>query len=555
MLNKIRYRIEIFRQLLPYMAGVKRFFILNFILSIITMLLGFVNPQFYKIFIDQVIIEGDFTKMPVVLIGYLGIFFVGLAISYIKNYANYTLVNTTLYRTKYQIWNRMFDEPFQYYETVNIGDMKMQLEDDTNQINAFSEYQTTGYVIAYATMIISAGWLFLIDWRLSLFSIVAIPLTFWLDNIISKREEKLNDSNRENDQCFSSWLHVSIHGWREIKALNIENIQRHKLVRFLHNFALYFAKWINYWTARVLVIPKIKDEFFMRFGLYFLGGFFIIEGKLKISDLLVFASYYGMLSDAVKTVSSTDADLQSNMPFINRLLASLKPLETDNQRKRIVPDTSNTIVIKDVSFLYPHTKREVLRNFNLTINKGERIAITGESGCGKTTLLKLITGLLSPTSGSVSFSGIDLKEIDLSSMHRRFGFVMQENILFNTTIRENLLYGKIDAQDEEIFEACRKAYILDFINSLPNGLDTVIGEKGIKLSGGQRQRLVLARLFLRDVDIFIFDEATNALDQYSENIVHDAIRDIGNDKTIIIVAHRESSMRLCDKKIVLKRIL
>jgi ABC-type multidrug transport system fused ATPase/permease subunit len=137
-------------------------------------------------------------------------------------------------------------------------------------------------------------------------------------------------------------------------------------------------------------------------------------------------------------------------------------------------------------------------------------------------------------------------------MHGRIGYVMQENTLFNDTIRENLFYGREGAADEELREACRKAYILDFIDSLPDGFDTVIGEKGVKLSGGQRQRLVLARLFLRDVDVFIFDEATSALDQYSESMVYEALRDIPRDKTIIIVSHRESSIRLCDRRVVLQ---
>ena len=156
-------------------------------------------------------------------------------------------------------------------------------------------------------------------------------------------------------------------------------------------------------------------------------------------------------------------------------------------------------------------------------------------------------GMLEPTGGQVLFSGIDLRKIDMAAMHSRIGFIMQENILFNTTIRENLLYGKKDATESELWEACRKACIYDFIAGLPEGLDTVIGEKGIKLSGGQRQRIVLARMFLQEIDIVIFDEATSALDQYSESIVHDAINSISRDKTIIVVAHRESSIRLCDR--------
>lgn len=166
------------------------------------------------------------------------------------------------------------------------------------------------------------------------------------------------------------------------------------------------------------------------------------------------------------------------------------------------------------------------------ITKGERIAITGKSGCGKTTLLKLLTGIIQPTQGRILFSGVDVRDIDLSEMHKRIGFVMQENMLFNVSIRENLLYGKSNATDDDLREACQKACIYDFIQSLPEKYETIIGEKGIKLSGGQKQRIVLARLFLRQVDIFIFDEATSAIDQYSESIIHDVIKTLGKIKQL-----------------------
>ena len=207
------------------------------------------------------------------------------------------------------------------------------------------------------------------------------------------------------------------------------------------------------------------------------------------------------------------------------------------------------VTLSNISFTYPNSETEIFHDFSLKINKGEKVAITGRSGRGKTTLLKLITGMLKPTSGDVSFSGVNLQDIDVVTMYKRIGFVMQENMLFNTTIRENLFYGKENARDDEIWDACKKAYISDFIKSFPQGLDTVIGERGIKLSGGQRQRIVLARLFLRDVDVFIFDEATSALDQYSENIIQDVIYNISKDKTVIVVSHRESSIALCERKI------
>jgi ATP-binding cassette subfamily B protein/subfamily B ATP-binding cassette protein MsbA len=401
-------------------------------------------------------------------------------------------------------------------------------------------------------LLVSLILLFTIDWRLAIFSVLAIPLTFIFDNIISKKQKHLNNTNRENDQKMTSWLHASVQGWRGVKALNLYKKQEIKFVRFIHKYALYFGAFINYEVVRMFIIPKIKDEFFMRFGLYFLGGLLIIGGDLKIGDLLVFAVYYGMLSGAINSVSSTDAELQVSMPYTDRLIEELGKNETIKKAEGVLPDDSNIIEFRDVCFTYPGSNDEVLHNLNLQIEKGERLAIIGESGCGKTTALKLMTGMLEPTSGCVSFAGINLVDIDMSAMHKRFGFVMQENMLFNTTIKENLLYGKNNATDSELFDACKKAYIYDFICGLPEKLDTIIGERGIKLSGGQRQRLVLARLFLRNVDIFIFDEATNSLDQYSESIVYDAIYNIAKDKTIIIVAHRESSISLCNRTIILE---
>ena len=551
MLKKIKYRIGILSKLMLFTYGVKRFLFLNLIISFMIMLLSFINPLIYRNFIDDIVLSGRFERINFIIISYLLIFIITIILGYIKNYSNNRLINRAVFMGKSKILKNYCELPFISYENSSIGDMKMRLEDDTSTIGVFAENQTITYLISYIKSIISLILLIIIDWRLTLFAIISIPITFWLDNIISKREKILNDSNRENDQKMSSWLHSSIQGWREIKALNLEISQKKQLVHFLHKYALYFGKWINYWVARTLIIPKIKDEFFMQFGIYFIGGLLIINGNLKIGELFIFIMYYGMLSGSIKTVSGLDAELQSSMPIIDRWINEIEKIKNHKNITKIIPNNSNIIKFENISFKYSDNGKEIFKNLNLRINKGDRIAIVGKSGCGKTTLLKLLVGMIIPNSGNVYFSGINLSEINISEMHRRIGFIMQENILFNTSIKENLLYGKNNATDDEFIVACEKAYILDFIKSLPDQFETIIGERGIKLSGGQQQRVVLARLFLRDVDIFIFDEATNALDQYSEDIVHDAIRNIAKDKTIIIVAHRDSSINLCDKKIVL----
>lgn len=175
-----------------------------------------------------------------------------------------------------------------------------------------------------------------------------------------------------------SWMHASVQGWREVKALNLSKHETRRYYKFLHEDMLGFATWINYWTARCLIIPKIKNEFFMQFSLYLMGGLLIIAGKLKIGDLLVFSLYYSMLSDAIKTISASDADLESNMPYTDRLMESLR--STGNSDKTgIMPDTSHRIVLEDVSFTYPEGKQKIMHNFNLVIERGERVAITNIS--------------------------------------------------------------------------------------------------------------------------------------------------------------------------------
>ena len=550
MREKIKYRLNVLRSLKPFAFGVKKFLLLNFIISLFVMALGFIQPLFYKLFIDRVILSQELSLMPHVVVGYLSIFFINLGLSYLKNYSTNRFVNRTIFRVKMKILCGFFCRDFPSYDHQSVGDMKMRLDDDTACIAAYAGTQTIDYAIAYATLIISAALLFFIEWRLAAFSCVAIPLTFWLDHIIAKREKVVQNNQRENDQKMSSWLHASVQGWREIKALNLQKHEEQQFAKYIHKFAIYFGIWINYWTARALVIPKIKDEFLMQFSLYFFGGLLIIGGRFEIGSLLVFMQYYGILSGAVKTVSGTDAELITNTPQSDRMMEELTRI-TDTHSKKQIPGASNAIELRNVDFAYENTTENVLNNLSLSIGDGERVAITGKSGAGKTTVLRLIMGMLHPTRGTVLFSNVNVDDLSLESMHRRIGFVMQENTLFNASIRENLCYGKNNADDTELESSCRKAFILDFIKSLPDGFDTVIGERGIKLSGGQKQRIVLARLFLRDVKVFIFDEATSALDQYSESIIQDAIKSIGQDKTLIVVAHRQSSLALCDRVIAL----
>ncbi|KYH33963.1 putative multidrug export ATP-binding/permease protein [Clostridium tepidiprofundi DSM 19306] len=551
MLNRIKCRLHIIKKILPFSDGVKWLFWGNAVAGFIMMMISLLNPIFYSMFIEKVILGGKIKYIYYVTGGYLGVLAVTVILSYIQNYCTNTVVNTVTYRIREKILKGWLKKDFVSYEMLNIGDKKMIIDEDTTNMAVFANDQSSTYLTNFLKVVILIICMILIEWRLLIFSLIIIPLTFLADYYISEREEGPKLTLRENDQNWGAWLHSTISNWREIRALNLEKSEEKRFIGFSHNDAVMFSRWNNFWITRRLVIPQFKDVFFMQFSLYLIGGIMILKNQLSIGALLIFVQYYSYLSESITALSRADADLKVSQIYAHKVFDELLELEKNEEKSENKKQEINgyEIAMEHIDFQYPHSEKNILTDFSLQIKQGERLAIIGESGKGKTTILKLICGMLEPTRGVVKFAGLDLKELDISKVHEKMGFVMQENLLFNASIKENLFYAKKDATLEEMEEACKKAYIYEFIRGLPDKFDTVIGEKGIKLSGGQRQRIVLARLFLKNVDVFIFDEATSALDQYSENIIHSAIEAIGKDKTMIVVSHRKSSIELCDRVI------
>lgn len=546
MLSRIHYRFTMLKRLRPYTEGVVVFFCLNIFFAFVLMGCELGMPVFYKMFINQVIIERQFEKIYLVFAGYLSLFAVSSVAGYLKTHVSYRVQTTVLYRVKQKLWNFFLQIPFEEYDALETGAVKMKIEDDCSQIKVFAGSQTIDYFMAYMTAVISLAILCAIDWRLTIFSAISIPITFLLDSYVSKKEYKLRGFNRENEEEQLAWLHMIHRNWKEIRALGLEKRCKRSYLTYLHNYAAFFAKWINYWTFRVLVIPKIKDEFFMRFGLYFLGGFLIIQNKMNIGELLLFAIYFESFSGAVKSISSIDGDLWSSKSLTDRFLADLDKAEHVKTGAGRVLDDIHTVQLRNIKFLYGD--RLILSDLNMELKRGDCLGITGKSGCGKTTLLKIISAMLKPDEGEVLFNGTDASEIDLQSLYGRMGIVSQEVKIFHTTIRDNIRMGDETATDLKCMEACKSANIDAFVESLPNGLDTVPGEEGDDLSGGQRQRLALARLFYQNPDVIILDEATSALDKNSERLIYQSLEKL-NDKIIILVDHRGTLMELCNKSI------
>ena len=550
--KRMRYRIKCLKGILPFNDKSVAYFALSICINSVLLLIKMYKPQIYKHYINQVVMGGQIEKIIGVVIAYLSFFIVKSAIDYIKFFVKTKYSNDLQLKLKSHILRNLFTAKYISYDTLDVGEVKMKIEDDVKYIMTFVDTQSVDYLFSILSLIISSIFLFKVDWHIAIFSLISIPITVFVDDWLSKREKVLTTANRLNEKKMIGWLNDSLKGWREVKALELADYQEKKYDNFLRNYAKYYSERINYWTARVLVIPKIKDTFFMQLSLYFLGGWLIMHGKITIGDLLVASIYYETMSAAINGMSTRDAELQANMTHTDKILNEIRPI---TQEREVVPFHSicKRIECKNVGFKYPSSDKTILNNVNMEINSGDRIAIVGQSGCGKSTLLKIIAGMVDPLYGQVLVNGENILMYDIDSYQKHIGFVMQENILFNCSIRDNLLYGKDDATMDELTEACRKANILNYINGLPQGFNTIVGERGIKLSGGQRQRLILARLLLKSPDIYILDEATGNIDSSNERRIYEEICNTVREKIIIIVTHRVSAVSFCNKIFDLER--
>src|SRR5699024_6296596 len=403
-----------------------------------------------------------------------------------------------------------------------------------------------------AVMLIGSFFILLtIEWRLTLILFTFIPLMIWFGMSKRKRMEDSFRKVRYKIADVNAQLENSISGVRVAKSFTNEDYEIEKFAE--GNMAFSDARGESYkvmgeFVAGIEFVSNILNLLAIS-----VGGFFVYKEVISVGDLFAYSLYVNFFMQPIRKLTQFNQQLQDGMTGFRRFLEimAIKPDIVDKEDAKELEDINGNIDFQDVSFGYDSDDGIVLSDINLEIKGGQTVALVGPSGVGKSTLCHLIPRFYDIDSGRILVDGIDIKDIKLQSLRQNIGLVQQDVFLFTGTIKDNILYGMLDARDEEVIDAAKKARIYDFILSLPDGYNTYIGEKGVMLSGGQKQRISISRLFLKNPPLLILDEATSALDNETEIMIQQSLEELSKDRTTLVIAHRLSTIKNADEIVVL----
>ena len=439
---------------------------------------------------------------------------------------------------------------FSYYDKNNSGQMMSKLVSDLFDISEFAHHGPENLFIAVIKLVGSFFFLFHINWQLALpMVLLAVCMAFFSVKQNRRMQETFMD-NRKKIGDVNSSLQDTLSGIRVVQSFANEDIEREKFKK--SNEAFLASKDDNYKCMGTFQGSNLFFQGMMYLVTLVFGGYLIAKGRMQASDLAMYALYIGIFISPVQILVELTEMIQKGLSGFRRFLAVVEtePEIVDASDAKPLTNVKGDVSYENVSFHYSDDDTLVLNQISFQIPAGRSIALVGPSGSGKTTICNLLPRFYDVTGGRITIDGKDVRELTLKTLRDQIGVVQQDVYLFCGTVKENIAYGKPDATMEEIMEAARKANIHEFIEALPDGYDTFVGERGTRLSGGQKQRISIARVFLKNPPILILDEATSALDNESERWIQQSLEVLAKNRTTITIAHRLSTIRNADEILV-----
>ncbi|MFM2311627.1 MAG: hypothetical protein RLZZ04_903 [Cyanobacteriota bacterium] len=474
------------------------------------------------------------------------------AFTYFGQYYSLLAQSNLCDRLRKSLFEQFQSLSLSYYSTSNSGELINSLTTEINQIKqAFQVF--SGFITRGSTLLAYVISMFWLSWQLSFAAITLYTLlSVGLSVLIRRVREASFDLPKANGKLSSVTIQF-INGIRTIKGSATEGFERRRFSQASDN-VIKTEDRVASISALVYPLADAIASTILIFMVVIAFNLFISQGNLQTSSLLTFMFVLFRMMPLVSQVNSMRENFsrfQGSIDNIKQLLGSVdKPYLKNGIQK--FKGLKQDISFISVDFSY-ETNSLVLQDMNLSIEKGKVTAFVGSSGAGKSTLVDLIPRFYDPTAGLILLDGQDLKHFDIDSVRRKMAIVSQDTFIFNTSVRDNIAYGVEKINEEEIWQAAQLAHAVEFIQELPDGLDTILGDRGVRLSGGQRQRIAIARALLRNPDILILDEATSALDSVTEQLIQESLEKLSRGRTVIAIAHRLSTIAKADKIVVLEQ--
>ncbi len=532
-----------------------RIFVLDMLASLCVSLIGIVYPIVTRNMLNDLIPNRKYQLIVIFGLVLLGLYGIKMLLNFFIQYIGHVMGVRMQAQMRSDMFNHLEKLPYSFYDNHETGKIMSRMTNDLMDISELAHHGPENLIISAISIITSFVYLSTIDIWLTLIIFAAVPFLILIAAVLRKKMRDAFTRSRQSVAQINASLESSISGIRVTKAFTNAEKEAEKFEEGNESFVSARSdayKAMGQFHSGTAFITDVFNVIVL-----IAGGLFLYNGRIGFGDYSAFVVSVGMFISPVMTLINFMEQYQNGVTGFERFLQIMDEIpESDKPGARDMGKAEGHIELKNVTFAYDPTEKEdgtmtesvdVLTNVSLDIEKGKTFALVGPSGGGKTTICHLIPNFYKLQKGEILIDGKEIRDVTMQSLRRNIGIVQQDIYLFNASIRDNILYGRLDATEEEIVEAAKRANIHDWIMSLENGYATEIGERGVRLSGGQKQRLSIARVFLKNPPILILDEATSALDNTTEILIQQSLDELCKGRTTLVVAHRLSTIKNADE--------
>jgi ATP-binding cassette subfamily B protein len=537
------------RRFFSYYRPYKGLFLLDFSCTVIMSALELVFPLAVAQVVDKLLPSGNWHWVLLACIGLLSVYVINTGLNIVINYWGNMLGLNIETDMRNELFSHMQKLSFRFFDTHRTGQLMSRISNDLMDVGSMAHNGPEHVFIIIITLIGALGVMFTISWKLSLMTFLLLLLLMVVIFVFAKKMTRAFRQMFASVGCFYARLQDALGGIRVVQAFTNEEHQKKLFIsdnQWFHKVKMEGFKIFTASTAITYLLMRFLSLFALAGG-----SWFFLQGELTSGQMFSFILLINVIIRPIQMISTLVERIPKGIAGFKNFveIMDIHPDIVDAPDAIDAPYLQGNIRYNSVSFAYEE-ECPVLENVDLFIPSGETVAFVGPSGGGKTTLCSLLPRFYEVLSGSITIDGIDINKIKLQSLRQQIGIVQQDVFLFAGTIRENILYGKMDATEDEIWEAVVRSQMDEFIRAQTDGLDAVIGERGVKLSGGQKQRLSIARMFLKNPAILILDEATSALDTETETAIQKALAELSKGRTTLVIAHRLATIKNADRIIV-----